>query len=60
MVKIKHLDPYHPDNLMRYHVALSLVDSMEKQGCISRKDRVKLCTKIAEIYRLSSDSIYAA
>ena len=60
MAEIKRLDSYQPDNMMRYHVALSLVDSMEKQGCISCKDKAKLYTKVAEIYRLSSFSIFAA
>ena len=52
MAEIKRLDPYQPDNLMRYHIALRLVDSMEKQGCISRKDKAK--------YRLNPCSIFAA
>lgn len=60
MAEIKHLDPYQPDNLMRYHVALSLVETTEKQGCISRKDRAKICTIIADKHGIDSYSIYAA
>lgn len=60
MAEIKRLDPYQPDNMMRYHIALSLVDSMEKQGCISRKDKAKLYTIVADKYRLNPCSIFAA
>ncbi len=60
MAEIKHLDPYQPDNLMRYHIVLSLVDSMEKQGCISSKDKTKLFTIVAEKYRINPCSIFAA
>ena len=60
MAEIKRLNPYEPDNLMRYHLSLSLVESMEKRGMISRRDTTKLRTKIIGIYHLSSGSIYAA
>lgn len=60
MAEIKHLDPYQPGNIMQYHVALSLVDSMEKQGCISSKDKTKLFTIVAEKYRINPCSIFAA
>lgn len=60
MAEIKRLDPYQPDNIMQYHVALSLVDSMEKQGCISSKDKTKLFTIVAEKYRINPCSIFAA
>ena len=60
MAEIKRLDPCQPDNLMRYHIALSLVDSLGRRGFVSKRDKDKLHTKIAEIYHLSKDSIYAA
>ena len=60
MTETKRPEPYDPDNLMCYYVALSLVESMEKQGCITRKDKVKLYTIVAKKYRINPCSIFAA
>ena len=60
MTETKHPEPIASYNIMRYHVALSLVDSMEQRGIVSKRDKDKLYTKIAAIYRLPKDSIFAA
>ncbi|MBQ7504754.1 MAG: hypothetical protein IJT79_05485 [Ruminococcus sp.] len=51
---------YSPDNLINYHTALSLVDRMENDGVINKKEKAILYTKIAEKYGLNPNSIFAA
>ena len=51
---------YSPDNLISYHTALSLVDRMENDGVINKKEKSILYAKIAEKYGLNPNSIFAA
>jgi hypothetical protein len=51
---------YSPDNLINYHTALSLVDRMENDGVINKKEKSILYAKIAEKHGLNPRSIFAA
>ena len=53
-------EPYSPDNIMKYHTALSVVDNMEKEGFLSAPDKRKIYTVIARKYGIDSGSIFAA
>lgn len=53
-------ESYEPENLMKYHTALSVVDNMEKEGFLSVADKKKIYTIIAAKYGISSGSIFAA
>ena len=53
-------EAYNPDNIMKYHTALSVVDNMEKEGFLSASDKRKIYTVIARKYGINSGSIFAA
>ena len=52
-------DPYSPDNLIRYHVSLGLVEKLVRSGDLSLSDYRKACRILTRKYGLPSDSIFA-
>ena len=52
-------DPYSPDNLIRYHVSLGLVEKLVTRGDLSKSDYRKACQILTLKYGLSADSIFA-
>lgn len=52
-------DPYSPENLMSYHISLSLVESLVKRGILTQADYAKSCRVLTRKYGLSPDSIFA-
>ena len=53
------VDPYSPDNLIRYHVSLGLVEKLVARGDLSRADYRKACQILTLKYGLPADSIFA-
>lgn len=52
-------DVYEPNNLLRYHVALSFVDRLEAEGFLASGDKTAMYTLIAEKYGIEKDGIFA-
>ena len=52
-------DPYSPDNLIRYHVSLGLVEKLVARGDLSKSDYRKACQILTLKYGLPADSIFA-
>ena len=52
-------DPYTPDNLIRYHVSLGLVEKLVTHGDLSKSDYRKACQILTLKYGLPADSIFA-
>ena len=50
------VDPYSPDNLIRYHISLGLVEKLVE---LSRADYRKACQTLTLKYGLPADSIFA-
>ncbi|MBQ1291524.1 MAG: hypothetical protein IIY28_09275 [Lachnospiraceae bacterium] len=53
------VDPYSPDNLIRYHISLGLVEKLVTRGELSRADYRKACQTLTLKYGLPADSIFA-
>ena len=52
-------DVYEPDNLLRYHVALSFVDQLEVDGFLASGDKAAMYELIAEKFGIGKSSIFA-
>ena len=52
-------DVYEPDNLLRYHVALSCVDQLEVDGFLVSGGKSAMYALIAEKYGIEKSSIFA-
>ena len=52
-------DVYWPENLIRYHTALSFVDRLVSEGFLKEQDRAVIYTMLARKYGIKFDSIYA-
>lgn len=52
-------DAYEPDNLLRYHVALSFVDQLEAVGFLASGDKAAMYALIAEKFGIEKSSIFA-
>ena len=52
-------DAYEPDNLICYHLALSLVDHMEEEGFLAKGDKPAMYALIAHKYGIEKSSIFA-
>lgn len=50
---------YTPEKLMQYHVAVAVVENMEKQNLVSTRDKRKMLTALAKKYGLNSCSIFS-
>lgn len=53
-------DMYGPENLIRYHMALSFVDRLMSEGFLRPADQAEIYTMIAQKYGIELDSIFAA
>ena len=53
------VDPYSPDNLIRYHISLGLVEKLVTRGDLSKSDYRKACQILTLKYGLPTDSIFA-
>lgn len=53
-------DVYGPENLIRYHTALSFVDRLVSDGFLRPADQAEIYTMIARKYGIELDSIFAA
>ena len=52
-------DAYEPDNLLRYHMALSFVDQLEAEGFLASGDKSAMYALIAEKCGIEKNSIFA-
>ena len=52
-------DAYSPDNLLRYHMALTFVDQLEAEGFLVSGDKSAMYALIAEKYGIEKSSIFA-
>ena len=52
-------DAYSPDNLLRYHMALSFVDQLEAEGFLASGDKAEMYALIAEKIKKKKSSIFA-
>ena len=52
-------DAYSPDNLLRYHMALSFVDHLEAEGFLASGDKSAMYALIAEKCGIEKNSIFA-
>ena len=52
-------DPYDPNNLILYHTALSLAESLVHEGILSAADYRKARTILTKRHGLPLDSIFA-
>ena len=52
-------DAYEPDNLIRYHMALSMVDYLEAEGFLAKGDKPAMYALIAQEYGIEKSSIFA-
>ncbi len=53
-------DVYGPENLIRYHMALSFVDRLMSEGFLRPADQAEIYTMIAQKFGIELDSIFAA
>ena len=53
-------DVYGPENLIRYHTALSFVDRLVSEGFLRPADQAEIYTMIARKFGIELDSIFAA
>lgn len=51
-------DVYEPDNLLRYHVALSFVDQLEAEGFLANGDKAAMYVLIAEKYGIEKKQYF--
>ena len=58
--KKQNSDAYEPDNLIRYHTALSFVDRLVSEGFLRPADQAEIYTMIARKFGIELDSIFAA
>lgn len=52
-------DTYSPDNLLRYHMALSFVDQLEVDGFLASGDKAAMYALVAEKFGIEKNSIFA-
>ena len=53
-------DVYGPENLIRYHTALSFVDRLVSEGFFRPADLAEIYSKIARKFGIQLDSLFAA
>ena len=56
----KASDTLSVESLMKYHLALSVADRLEKEGFITPKDKTAIYTIIGRKYGVDCNSIFAA
>lgn len=52
-------DPYSPENLLRYHTSMALVETLVNRGVLTQADYKKSCRLLTKKYGLPLDSIFA-
>ena len=52
-------DAYSPDNLLRYHMALSFVDQLEAEGLLASAVKAAMYALIAQKFGIEKSSIFA-
>ena len=52
-------EKYSPDNLMQYHISLTLMKTLADESIFTESEYRKICTKLTKIHGLSSSSIFA-
>lgn len=52
-------DRYNPNNLLRYHTSLALVERLVEDGLLTREDYKKSCTILTKKYGFPPGSIFA-
>ena len=57
---VKNTEVYEPENLIRYHTALSFVDHLVNEGFLKDQDRAVIYTMLAGKHGIELDSIFAA
>lgn len=60
MKEEKPLDRLSPENLMNYHLSVSLVNKLHDDGEITAREKAKMLTILGEKYGIDSGSIFAA
>ena len=53
-------DRYSPESIINYHLALAVMNSMEKSGRLAPERKRKLYTILTRKYGYDSGSIFAA
>ncbi len=52
-------DPYNPNNLIHYHTSLGLLETLQKQGILTKSDFKKACDLLTAKYGFPENSIFA-
>ena len=60
MTETKQADRLYPENLMNYHLSVSLVDKLYDVGEITAREKAKMLTILGDKYGIDSCSIFAA
>ena len=60
MTKAKQADRLYPENLMNYHLSVSLVNRLYDDGEITTREKAKMLTILGDKYGIDSCSIFAA
>lgn len=60
MTETKQADRLSPENLMNYHLSVSLVNKLYGDGEITARDKAKMLTILGDKYGIDSCSIFAA
>lgn len=50
---------YSPDNLLRYHTSMALMERLVEDGLLTHADYRKSCTILTRKYGLPQDGIFA-
>ena len=60
MTETKQADRLSPENLMNYHLSVSLVNKLYDDGEITAREKSKMLTILGDKYGIDSGSIFAA
>ena len=60
MTETKRADRLSPENLMNYHLSVSLVNRLYDDGEITAREKAKMLTILVDKYGIDSCSIFAA
>lgn len=59
MAEQKRSEIFPPENLMNYHISVSLVNKLHDDGEITAREKAKMLTILGEKYGIDSCSIFA-
>lgn len=60
MTEPERADRLSPENLMNYHLSVSLVNKLYDDGEITAREKAKMLTILGDKYGIDSCSIFAA